>query len=366
MTLLIDNSGPPRPFYVLRGHPSEVQCLHFPARSLARDMADFGDCLISGDSSGFVFIWNMSTKRPLTIWRAHTSALLTIRTIGDQILTHGRDNKIHLWTILNIEDLSSNLPIEIKEIKGDSSRQKPFLICSLDVNSLNFCQAALSASETPGETLVAVPGLLGSEYIDVFALPSTLRLATRLQAPAPAPEKGKLGNVMSIDFQYPLIAVGYENGAVALFSLDVSMVDRSQQRQDATWQCAKVWSYHKDAVLSVVLHVKAKAIYSCGIDARLIKYEYESLDGAEEVYVKETKHSGQQSMRLRSDGKLLGTASWGTFARIYTSSKLKQVSVLGYHESSVNTFEFRELVDGNDHMIALGGKDSTISLWNIF
>lgn len=370
MTLLIEDVQPPAPYFVLRGHPSEVQCLHFPPVIQTSDDSPLANTLISGDASGFVIVWSMLTCRPLAIWQAHTSALLTVRTIGSQVLTHGRDNKLYLWTIIDLSDLSSKLPIDVSQTNDDAQRQKPFLLCSLDVNSLNFCQIALSrvdyslTAPWDGETLVAVPGLLSSDYVDIFALPSTLRLVTRLQATEPS--IGKLGNVMSIDFRYPRLVVGYENGAVALFTVDVSRVDRTTQKQDGQWECLKVWTQHREAVLSVVLNTEAPIIYSCGIDAKVIRYDYDSTSPESGVKEVQTKHSGQQSMRIRSDRKLIGTAGWDSYARIYTTSKLRSVAVLGHHRSALNAFEFQEKLDSATGLVALGSKDTKISLWKIF
>lgn len=371
MTLTIEEKQLATPYFVLRGHPGEVQCFHFPS-VLQNDTAPLSDALLSGDSAGFAIIWSLKINRPKAIWKAHEKALLTIESWGNHILTHGRDNKLYLWEILDMDDLMGDLPISLAEMEGTTSRQKPFMVCCVDVNSLNFCQVALSlpiSSEdrnSQRETLIAVPGLIGSEYIDIYALPSTLRLATRIIATQP--NKGKLGNVMSIDFRYPRMATAYENGAVALFEVDVSHVDRSSQKQDGKWRCLKVWTAHRDAGLSVVLHPETGVLYSCGIDAKLVSYHYkdrddESKDNYEEL---STKHSGQQSMRLRSDGKLLGTAGWDSHARIYTTSKMKQVAVLAHHKSALNAFAFRDIAGSNDHLVALGGKDGKISLWKIF
>lgn len=364
---------PPTPYFILRGHTSEVQCLDFcPFPSLQVEDAATIRILVSGDADGFVFIWSLVSLRPIASWHAHAGALLSVSVIDNCIYTHGRDNKLYGWKILNWQDIA-----DLNSIAKTSSapnNMKPFMLFALDVNALNFCQASLYATSIStltgeSEVLVAVPGLLGNEYIDIYTVPSSLRLATRLQAPAP--EKGKLGNVMSLDMKYPLLLAGYENGAVALFEVDLLHVDRSTQKQDGKWKCLATWTSHREAVLSVVLDVVNKRAYSCGIDSRLICHTILAegqppalIPGVTKVV--DTKHSGQQSLRLRSDGKVLGSAGWDSFGRLYSASKMKQIAVLKSHKLAINAIAFQKVEAGHENVVALGSKDGKISLWRIF
>jgi ASTRA-associated protein 1 len=46
-----------------------------------------------------------------------------------------------------------------------------------------------------------------------------------------------------------------------------------------------------------------------------------------------TKHSGQQSVRIRSDGKIIATAGWDGRVRVYSAKTLKEVAVLRWHQT---------------------------------
>ncbi len=46
-----------------------------------------------------------------------------------------------------------------------------------------------------------------------------------------------------------------------------------------------------------------------------------------------TKHSGQQSLRVRSDGKIFVTAGWDAKIRVYSSKTMKEVAVLKWHQA---------------------------------
>lgn len=115
--------------------------------------------------------------------------------------------------------------------------------------------------------------------------------------------------------------------------------------------------------------------------------------------VNNTKHSGQQSVTLRSDGKIFATAGWDGRARVYSAKTLKEVAVLKWHKDGVYAVGFADVselsgVVGEEereggssltmrkgamtmaqrrireatrtHWIAVGGKDGKVSLWDIY
>ncbi|ORY87876.1 WD40-repeat-containing domain protein [Protomyces lactucae-debilis] len=422
---LLQDDQPPVPFFVLRGHHATIQCLCFHE-----------DTLFSGDAHGFVIRWSLTTCRPLAIWRAHKDALLTVACYKNRIVTHGRDNKLLIWEILNDDQMSTRLPLSTTEARllkpgqvDPCTRAKPFLQASLDVNALNFCQmsitpsiprgssASSSSSHAPG-IMIAVPGLLGSEYIDVFEMPSTHRLITRIAPTSPFPSsqtaptpvstpglKKGAGTVMCLDLQYPYLAAGYESGLVVLYLLNVSRVDPKAQRQDGQWGEVHRWQIHHDAVLGCQLCVQEDGVtlFSSGIDALIARYHVPASildssmqalgdthtqdpqsDKITEIYddsetqgirvaVRDTKHAGQQSLCLRNDGLFLATAGWDGRGRVYAIPKsteslrtVQQVAVLKWHrEGAVQSVAFAEKGEETG-LLALGGKDGKISLWQLF
>ncbi|KAF2188101.1 WD40 repeat-like protein [Zopfia rhizophila CBS 207.26] len=62
----------------------------------------------------------------------------------------------------------------------------------------------------------------------------------------------------------------------------------------------------------------------------------------------QTKHAGQQSLRVRSDGRLLVTGGWDSRVRIYSAKTLKEVAVLKWHKEGVYAAGFGEILDNND------------------
>jgi WD40 repeat protein len=112
-----------------------------------------------------------------------------------------------------------------------------------------------------------------------------------------------------------------------------------------------------------------------------------------------TKHSGQQSLRVRSDGRIFATGGWDSRIRIYSSKTLKEVATLKWHKEGVYAVDFAEVLVPEDlkeaeerngeeqavaqtglgklqrqreeqmqlkHWIVAGAKDGKVSLWEIF
>ncbi|KAF1937211.1 WD40 repeat-like protein [Clathrospora elynae] len=110
----------------------------------------------------------------------------------------------------------------------------------------------------------------------------------------------------------------------------------------------------------------------------------------------DTKHAGQQCLRVRSDGRLLATGGWDTRIRIYSTRTLKEVAMLKWHKEGVYAVGFSEILEpryfGEDeedprdkgrgysnraqtqreeqtrlkHLIVAGSKDGKVSLWEVF
>lgn len=77
---------PAAPAYIFRGHISPIHSLRFYRNNLR---------LISGDADGWIVIWNIVTKRPVAVWKAHEGAILAVE--GLDFFGDGRDEG-HIFT----------------------------------------------------------------------------------------------------------------------------------------------------------------------------------------------------------------------------------------------------------------------------
>jgi len=114
----------------------------------------------------------------------------------------------------------------------------------------------------------------------------------------------------------------------------------------------------------------------------------------EPIKVIHTKHYGQQSTAIRSDGRIFATAGWDSRIRVYSIKTMKELAVLKWHREGCYAVAFGEILDGGGgggeqegdgdarevlsvekrrekrvketHWVAGGAKDGKISLWEIY
>ncbi|EJT78256.1 WD repeat-containing protein [Gaeumannomyces tritici R3-111a-1] len=122
----------------------------------------------------------------------------------------------------------------------------------------------------------------------------------------------------------------------------------------------------------------------------------------EPVKITNTKHAGQQGLRVRSDGRIFATAGWDSRVRVYSCKTMKELAVLKWHQVGCYALAFApvgpsgEGKDGtatlqavgdssvvprigdvtvkekrihhakNAHWLAAGAKDGKVSLWEVY
>lgn len=122
------------------------------------------------------------------------------------------------------------------------------------------------------------------------------------------------------------------------------------------------------------------------------------------IKTSQAKHSGQQGIHYRSDGKVFATAGWDAHTRVYSGKTLKELAVLKWHKIGCyatafaaiqptdtetsgadfdnNTETTTEMVKSGTvvstvqqrrdekaqttHWLAVGAKDGKVSLWDIY
>ncbi|KAI9683621.1 MAG: ASTRA complex subunit [Trizodia sp. TS-e1964] len=273
---------PAQPVYVLRGHASAIHSIQF-IRHNSR--------LVTGDAEGWIVLWDTATRRPVAVWKAHDGAILgTCSWGGSRIITHGRDNRLFVWELNSADEALFNQTLPVDEQL--SYRRAPWLLHALHVNTLNFCAFATCSVvdeadiDTPSidasqSILVAVPNALESASIDMFHLPSEGRIDT----------------------------ISFEGSTKTVLSLDVSP------------QQGYYFTSSADAILAKHPLFLTNPTRGPG--------------SGEEPNVAfmsvQTKHAGQQSLCVRSDGRIIATAGWDARVRIYSAKNLRELAVLKWH-----------------------------------
>ncbi|KZT53245.1 WD40 repeat-like protein [Calocera cornea HHB12733] len=373
----------PSPTHILRQHNAQINALAFSADN---------SLIYSGDSDGMVCIVYCKILRPVSLWQAHTGSILGIEGWDGKVVTHGRDNKLHVWLLPAI--------IEAISDSTSSSLEQPTLVYSLDVNALNYCRFSLlpgSAHDPSSSTaLVAVPNLVDSDFVDIWELPSLQRLHAAVgkasQEPATSDGTGrtKTGIVMSIHlYRAPAglgsrsgqlrIVAGYEDGSVRLQVYDgLASTSIEGQGWVNLWSC----KVHRESVMH--LAVSADLTFGLTISADHLIGKYGLKDDLAEgrATIHRTKHPGNGAIAIRSDGRVCAVAGWDGSIRLYSTKTFKSLGALAYHRDSCYAVAFACLhprqrdpndddsddeqeADKRTRWLAAGGKDTRVSIWEL-
>ncbi|KAJ5397864.1 hypothetical protein N7509_005977 [Penicillium cosmopolitanum] len=399
------------PVYILRGHAAPIHALYIFSQNLR---------LVSGDADGWIVVWDLVTKRPVTVWKAHEGAILEAKGFavdggGAEIYTHGRDHKLCVWKLRKEDDkfLDKTLPVDVAASNQQDKGTKPWLLHSLPVNALNFCAFSMTFIDEhtrkdidddskPHETrnndiLFAVPNALDSGGIDIFHLPSELRLCTIRSDPTI-----KTGMVMSVEIFLSAsgdlyVTSAYEDGHVMAF---VRRGPLDPASFDLKYISSHPWNRpHSQPVLSIDVPPSRDCFFSSSADALIIKHPIPTHSigkNGEDLPLKtiNSKHSGQQGLRIRRDGKIFATAGWDSRVRVYSAKTMKELAVLKWHKDGCYAVAFGEVdpvpeptssdkAEGQSlslatvhnqrnlkvqqtHWLAVGSKDGKVSLWDIY
>lgn len=218
-----------------------------------------------------------------------------------------------------------------------------------------------SAPEQPSATrqnvLFAVPNALDSGGIDIFHLPSERRLTTIKSDPSV-----KTGMLMAVSiFISPsgdvFVASAFEDGQVMVVMhkgpLNPASFELSNINSNP-WKWNKLYASrpHSQPVLSLDVAPSHDYFISSSADALLIKHPIPSNAAGfiptgnytEDKALKtvNTKHSGQQGLRIRSDGKVFATAGWDSRVRVYSGKTMKELAVLKWHKEGCYAVAFGE------------------------
>ncbi|KHN99344.1 WD40/YVTN repeat-like-containing domain protein [Metarhizium album ARSEF 1941] len=424
----------PSPKFILRGHRAAIHAATFIRQN---------ERLVTGDSDGFVVLWDLTVMRPRAVWRAHESAALGLRGWeDDKLITHGRDHKLIVWKIAREDEsgLSTALPLD----GDDVERRHPWVVHLLQVNTMNFCSFAACPSQVSTysrflrkcpEILIAVPNTLASESVDIYTLPSQKRIHT-------VKPGGRNGMVMSLSLVHLekclTLVAAFENGFASVHRLTPT----------GGWIMTYRAQAHSQPILSLDLGPDSKCFFTSGADAMVAKHPIPTapqemakpFNPAERIIdeidenpkqgdslpsgglkskdamradddtvlgawkhprrVINTKHSGQQSLEVRSDGAILATAGWDSKIRLYSCKTLRELAVLKWHKEGAYAVTFSDVGPRTDeeahgdsevqeaddvvdlsrlsvrdrrshrvkaaHWVAAGAKDGKVSLWDMY
>ncbi|KAM0755087.1 WD40 repeat-like protein [Meredithblackwellia eburnea MCA 4105] len=399
-------SSQPTPSYILRGHTGQLSVLRFSkdARSL-----------FAGDIDGFVGVWDLRTFRPRYFWKAHDAGLLDIVEWEGGLLTQARDNKLIYYPLPVVPPLSETISrssaTAIPSPKDPTSGiEKKW---EMDINCMAYCRMSVltlsekvegkgkaKATEIFGdnEALVAVPSLTKDEQIDIFHIPSQARVH-RAIGTSLFPLGLKTGTLMAVNlFRSPSpgselhLLAGYEDGRVALFRFTGSQeqafappLPGTRQEEAEGWELVWDEKGHREALMSLTLSPDRKHAWSVAADHFICRYTLFSADEkGSHLVALETVAPGRSIIEIREDEKIIAVAGWDGEVRVYSARTGAPLAVLSYHRMSLHALAFAPVLghqgilvedesdseDDEDEKprawLAAGGKDTRITLWEVY
>lgn len=154
------------------------------------------------------------------------------------------------------------------------------------------------------------------------------------------------------DVSQCILAAGYESGHACLYNISLS-----------SWSTLYSFKAHSQPVLSLALHPSQESFYTTSADANFVQHP--TALSVQPIKTVNTKHSGQTSLQVRDDGRIIVSAGWDGCGRIYSALTLKQLAVLKWHASGLQVAGFARS-ETRRRWIVLGGKDGKITLWDLY
>ncbi|KAH9949985.1 WD-40 repeat-containing protein [Amylocystis lapponica] len=341
---------PPPPLHILRSHSAPVTVVF---------ISDDNERLYSGDGAGTVTITSTRTLRPLALWKAHTDGLLGIQEWDERTITHGRDNKLHVW----------RRTAEPAAALGTSAAMPglptPDLCYSMDVNALNYCRFSLlpaSAHEGAGTragALVALPNLVESSLADIWVLPARERrhaaIGKAQQQPLASDGGGRnaTGIIMTMHLSeraHPHVSgatqlrllCAYENGSVTMWKY--ARDDRDTSVEGIGWEAAWTVRLHVESVMACTVSRDGAFALTVSADHLVCRYNLITAEQPELVetscVIHRTKHPGNASVAIRDDGRVCAVGGWDGKVRLYSTKSMKPLGTLDYHKKSCQALAF--------------------------
>lgn len=167
------------------------------------------------------------------------------------------------------------------------------------------------------------------------------------------------------------VAAAYEDGHVMVFIRRGPLSTTDFERTSATtnpwkWEKAYASRPHAQPVLSIDVSPSRECFFSSSADSLITKHPIPNpaatgfiptVSNTEDSPLKivNTKHSGQQGLRMRSDGKVFATAGWDSRVRVYSGKTMKELAVLKWHKEGCYAVAFGEIKNSSSPALASKG-----------
>ncbi|KAG7728771.1 hypothetical protein KL933_002004 [Ogataea haglerorum] len=339
----------------LRGHNdaiSGLQVFYVPsslaARSEEHEIQLLSPTLVSSDESGWIYWWDLTSRRPLGVWKAHDGNVLTIKQLGltwdrgapvfddawfGKLLSHGKDGELKIWDIFEFSQDATHTfkPASVlsRRIYTEGGRAAqwptPPVAFQMPINVMNFSNVDIRNG------ILLAPGTQDSAKLDIYRIDAEDKALKRL-CKAVDPLEIAEKNDMDLNVQVPpenssrglgivmklvwlgdeKFAVGFESGHVVTFALkddEVDILDFDSQHYPNP-----ILALHYD-------HYNDKLISTSSADKIVIHSQ-------DEHRTFKLKHKGVADVKTMEN--MVGMVTWDGYSRFYS-----------YDNDSILKFQFK-------------------------
>ncbi len=135
------------------------------------------------------------------------------------------------------------------------------------------------------------------------------------------------------------VLAGFESGHTSV-----------NQLSNLIWSTFYISNPHSQPILSLAPSPDKSFYLTSSADAMIAKHpipiERENTSIAVEsmpLKTLQTKHAGQQGLRIRNDGLVFATAGWDGRVRVYSSKSVKEMAVLKWHKEACYAVDFADV-----------------------
>lgn len=137
------------------------------------------------------------------------------------------------------------------------------------------------------------------------------------------------------------LVAGFESGVASVHRLD-------GDGDGAPWTTTYRARAHAQPLLALDVHPSLDFFLSSAADAVIAKHPlapaaHDAAAHSRPLKTLKTRHAGQQSLRVRSDGRLFATAGWDSRLRIYSCASLRELAVLKWHKVGAYAVAFADV-----------------------
>jgi len=294
--------------------------------------------LVVGTTQGNIKIYCCKSWQLVTSIEAFTRGILWLAMVGEGIearmICQGRFEGVK---VLRCEDPEW---VKWKEIASHC------------ITHQGFCKGLLLTQDNDEGEVVACPSGQGSLMV--------ARLVGEVIRPLASLAREGAGTLMAVaDIGEGRILAGWENGVVVVWQWKTQ---KEEAMVDLHCQVGTVMALAWDPV-------KGRGVI-VGSEARLVVVD----TSLQVVGQREVVNPGMGAALVRDDSSIMVTGGWDARLRVFSwkkPEKLKPLAVLDFHSEAVEamTFSKGRVEEGRlagKRLVAAGGKDGKVSLWDIY